>query len=95
MNCINLSCEVIFSTILDQGVCHCDSMELPSNDVGLEERSLFGSWKHTCVKTCTGKTHTGRYLKALKSFVLPSGATEKFLLFLWNNLPFHMRSTPS
>lgn len=33
-------------------------MELPTDDVGVEERSLFGSWKHTRPETRPGNTHT-------------------------------------
>lgn len=69
------NCEVTFSTILVQGVCYCDSMELPSYDAGLEKCSLFGSWKHTRLKTCTGETHIDRHEKSLKTLGLSCGAT--------------------
>lgn len=38
-----------------QSVCHCDSLELPSYDAGLEDSSLSGSWKHSCPQTCSGQ----------------------------------------
>lgn len=40
-----------------QCLCHCDSLELPSHDVGLEDCSLPGSWKHSGPQTCSGLHH--------------------------------------
>ncbi len=42
---------------MSQCVCHSDSLELPSYDVGMEECCLSGGGKHTRLETCSGKTH--------------------------------------
>ncbi len=42
---------------VSQCVCHSDSLELPSYDVGMEECCLSGGGKHTRLETCSGKTH--------------------------------------
>lgn len=41
-----------------QSVWHCNSMELSSDDAGLENRSMSGSWKHCGTETCTGENLT-------------------------------------
>lgn len=39
-----------------QSVRNRDSLELPSNDAGLEDSSLPSSWKHSRPQTCSGES---------------------------------------
>lgn len=43
------------SFLASQSLCHCDTLELPTNDVGVEDSGLPGSGKHSSSQTCSGQ----------------------------------------
>lgn len=45
-----------------QCVCHSHPLELPSDDAGLEDGSLFSRWKHCSPQTCSGLRPTAASL---------------------------------
>lgn len=56
---IHIAWKWTCSTLLaPQSVCYCDSLELPADDVGLEDSRVSGCWKHGGPQTCSGLFQT-------------------------------------
>lgn len=92
--------RICSSCLFVQCVCHCHSVELSTDDAGMEDCSLPISWKHCGAQTCTGKElkfitkmHIGMAYSTLTIYTLKQYIQKKtvYLFFIFYSA-FYSRS---